>query len=52
MGRVVLRKMLQKSSALSIPFEMRRSPLQIEFATFAVKKPQPLCEIRIQKGME
>jgi hypothetical protein len=33
MGRVVLRKMFQKSSALSILFEMRRIPLQIEFAT-------------------
>ncbi len=43
MGRVVLRKMFQKSSALSILFEMRRNPLQIEFATFAAKKPQPLC---------
>jgi hypothetical protein len=37
--QVVLRKMLQKSSALSIHFEMRRSPLQIEFTTFAAKKP-------------
>jgi hypothetical protein len=33
----VLRKMFQKSSALSIHFEMRRSPLQIEFTTFAAK---------------
>ena len=30
---------------------MRRSPLQIEFATFAAKKPQPLCEIWIEKGI-
>jgi hypothetical protein len=51
MGRVVLRKMFQKSSALSIHFEMRRSPLQIEFTTFAAKKPQPLCEIWIEKGI-
>ena len=43
--RVILRKMFQKSSALSIHFQMRRSPLQIEFTTFAAKKPQPLCEI-------
>ncbi len=50
MGRVVLRKMFQKSSALSILFEMRRIPLQIEFATYAAKKPQPLCEIWIEKG--
>ncbi len=50
MGRVVLRKMFQKSSALSIRFEMRRSPLQIELATFAAKKPLPLCKIWIEKG--
>ncbi len=50
MGRVVLRKMFQKSSALSILFEMRRSPLQIEFTTFATKIPQPLYEIWIEKG--
>ena len=51
MGRVVLRKMFQKSSALSILFEMRRSPLQIELATFAAKKTRPLCEIWIEKGI-
>jgi hypothetical protein len=51
MGRVVLRKTFQKSSALSILFEMRRSPLQIEFTTFAVKNSQPLCEIWIEKGI-
>jgi hypothetical protein len=51
MAPVVLRKMFQKSSALSIHFEMRRSPLQIEFTTFAGKKPQPLCEIWIEKGV-
>jgi hypothetical protein len=50
MRRVVLRKMFQKSSALSIHFEMR-SPLQIDFTTFAAKKPQPLCEIWIEKGI-
>ena len=51
MGRVILRKMFKESSALSIHFEMRRSLLQIEFTTFAAKKPQPLCEIRIEKGI-
>ncbi len=50
-GAVVLRKIFQKSSALSIHFEMRISPLQIEFTTFATKKPQPLCEIWIEKGI-
>ncbi len=38
MGRVVLRKMSQKSSALSILFEMRRSPLKIEFANICRQK--------------
>ncbi len=38
MGRVVLRKMSQKSSSLSILFEMRRSPLQIEFANICRQK--------------
>ncbi len=38
MGRIVLRKMFQKSSALSIHFEMRRSPFAIEFTTLAAKK--------------
>jgi hypothetical protein len=28
-----------------------RSPLQIEFAIFAAKKPQPLCEIWIEIGI-
>jgi hypothetical protein len=50
-GASRLRKMFQKSSALSILLEMRRSPLQIEFTTFAAKKPQPLCEIWIEKGV-
>jgi hypothetical protein len=26
-------------------------PLQIEFTTFAAKKPQPLCETWIEKGI-
>ncbi len=43
------RKMIQKSSALSIHFKTRRSLLQIEFTTFAAKKPRPLCEIWIEK---
>jgi hypothetical protein len=37
---------------LSIHFELRRSPFAIEFTTFAAKKkPQPLCEIWIEKGI-
>jgi hypothetical protein len=43
--------MFQKNSALSIHFEMRRSPFATEFTTFAAKKPQPLCEIWIKKGI-
>ncbi len=38
MGRAVLRKMSQKSSALSILFKKRRSPLQIEFANICRQK--------------
>ncbi len=51
MRQVVLRKMFQKNSGLSIHFVMRRSPFAIEFTTFAAKKPQPLCEIWIEKGI-
>ncbi len=46
-----LKKMYQKSSALSIRFEMRRSLFAIEFTTFAAKKPQPLCETWNEKGI-
>jgi hypothetical protein len=49
--RVVLRKMYQKSSALSIRFECEEVPLQIDFTTFAAKKPQPLCETWNEKGI-
>jgi hypothetical protein len=48
MRRVVLRKMFQKSSALSIHLKRGEIPLQMEFATFAAKKPQPLCEAWIE----
>ncbi len=48
-GRVVIGKMSQKSSALSNLFEGGEIPLQIEFADLAAKKPQPLCEIWIEK---
>ncbi len=52
MRRVVLRKMIQKSSALSIHLERGKVPLQIEFTTFAAKKPQPLCETWIKRELE
>jgi hypothetical protein len=51
MRRVVLRKMFQKSSTLSIHLKRGEVPLQIEFTTFVAKKPQPLCEIWIEKGI-
>jgi hypothetical protein len=41
-----LKKMYQKSSAKCEEF-----PLQIEFTTFVTKKPQPLCETWIEKGI-
>jgi hypothetical protein len=43
--------MYQKSSALSICFEMRRSPFAIEFTALAAKKPQPLYESWNEKGI-
>ena len=49
--RVILRKMFQKSSALSIHLKRGEVPLQIELTTFAAKKPQPLCETWIEKGI-
>jgi hypothetical protein len=52
MGRVVLRKMFQKSLALSIQFEMRRSPLQIEFTTFAAKKYNLFVKFGSKKELE
>ncbi len=52
MGRVVLRKMFQKSSALSIYFEMRRSPLQIEFATFAPKNRNLFVKLGSKRELE
>jgi hypothetical protein len=51
MGRVVLRKMSQKSSALSILFEWGEVPCKLNSLTFAAKKPQPLYEIWIEKGI-
>ena len=43
--------MSQKSSALSILFEGGEVPLQIEFANICRQKPQPLCEIWIERGI-
>jgi hypothetical protein len=51
MGRVVLREMFQKSSALSILFEMRRSPLQIELATFAAKNHNLFVKFGWKRGI-
>jgi hypothetical protein len=46
-----LEKMYQKSSALSIRFEMRRSPFANWIHCVAAKKPQPLCETLNKKGI-
>ena len=48
---VPLRKMFQKSSALSILLKRGEVPLKIESTTFAPKKPQPVCETWIEKGI-
>jgi hypothetical protein len=45
-----LKKNVSEELSVIYPLEMRRSPFAIEFATFAAKKPQPLCEIWIEKG--
>jgi hypothetical protein len=45
-----LEKLYQKSSALSIRFEMR-SPFANLIHYIAAKKPQPLCETWNKKGI-
>jgi hypothetical protein len=45
-----LKKMYQKSSALSIRFECEEVSLQMEFTTLP-PKPQPLCETWNEKGI-
>jgi hypothetical protein len=52
MRQVVSRKMFQKSSALSIHFEMRRSPLQIEFTTFAAKNHNLFVKFGSKRELE
>ncbi len=46
-----LEKMYQKSSALSICFEMRRIPFANWIHYIAAKKPQPLCETWNERGI-
>ena len=46
-----LKKMYQKRPALSIRFEMRRSPFANWNHYVATKKPQPLCETWNEKGI-
>ncbi len=47
-----LEKMYQKSSVLSIRFEMRRSPFANWIHYIATKKPQPLCELGTKRELE
>jgi hypothetical protein len=47
--RVVLRKCIKIAQRYLIALKCEEVPLQIEFTTFAAKKPQPLCEILERK---
>jgi hypothetical protein len=51
MGRVVLRKNVSEKLSIINLFEGGEVPLQIEFANIVAKKPQPLCEIWIERGI-
>jgi hypothetical protein len=44
-----LKKNVSEELSVTYPLEMRRSPFAIEFTTFAAIKPQPICEIWIEK---
>jgi hypothetical protein len=46
-----LKKMYQRSSAFLFALKCEEVTLQIEFTTFAAKKPQPLCETWNEKGI-
>ncbi len=50
MRRVILREMFHKSSALSIHLKWGEVPLQLN-SLHLPKKPQPLCETWIEKGI-
>jgi hypothetical protein len=50
-GASRLMKMYQKSSALSIRFEMRKSPFANGNHYIVAKKLQPLCESWNEKGI-
>jgi hypothetical protein len=50
--RVVLRKCIKRAQHYLFALKCEEVPLQIEFTTFAAKKPQPLCETWNEKGIE
>jgi hypothetical protein len=49
--RVVLRRFIKRAQRYLLALKCEEVPLQIEFTTFAAKKPRPLCETRIEKGI-
>jgi len=49
--RVVLRKCIKRAQRYQFALKCEEVPLQIEFTTFAAKKPQPLCETWNEKGI-
>ncbi len=49
--RVVLRKCIKRAQRYLFALKCEEVPLQIEFTTFATKKPQPLYETWNEKGI-
>jgi hypothetical protein len=49
--RVVLRKCIKIAQHFQFALNCEEFPSQIEFTTFAAKKPQPLCEPWNEKGI-
>ncbi len=49
--RVVLRKCIKRAQRYLFALKCEEVLLQIEFTTFAAKKPQPLCETWNEKGI-
>ncbi len=46
------RRVILRAQHYLFALKCEEVPLQIEFTTFAAKKPQPLCEPWIEKGIE
>ncbi len=49
--RFVLRKRIKRAQRYLFTLKCEEVPLQIELTTFATKKPRPLCETWIEKGI-